>query len=149
MSLEAMRSYCESTYMAAMAASYPDVAVKFDNTQFLQPQTMWVDFCIIDGKSFACNMGTLKVDRHVGIVQMALLVPENAGTAVGNPVMDFSGKVFREQKVRLSDGAVVVFRTPSFHYGAMFSERGLRPESMLGFYPMVTRVPYWRDEPPQ
>jgi hypothetical protein len=84
-------------------------------------------------------MGTRKVDRHVGIVQITVLVPQRSGTALANTLAEFSGKVFRATHAALSDGANVTFRTPQF------TSTG----QQLGFFPIVVRIPYWRDEAPQ
>lgn len=139
MSLESLRVYAESALQSAMATAYPGVSVRYENARFHQPETAFVDFCLLDGKSFAANMGTRKVDRHVGVAQIDVMVPERSGTSQGNQIAEFAGKVFREQSAGLSDGARVIFRTPAFTY---VGRQG-------GFYRIMVRVPYWRDEAPQ
>jgi hypothetical protein len=139
MSLESLRVWAEGTIQTAMHASYPAVRIKFDNSPFQQPDLIWTAFCILDGKSVAVNLGTLKVDRHVGLVQFDVLAPQNSGTSYANQIAEFGGKQFREKKVSLSDGAVVVFKTPAFrHMG-----------TSGGFYRICVSVNYWRDEPAQ
>jgi len=139
MSLDSMRVYVESTYQAAMQASHPSVPVRFDNINFQQPQTAWADLCILSGKSFAANLGSKVVDRHVGIVQVNILVPQRSGEKLANDLAEFSGQVFRRKNQILSDGAVARFRIPEF----------ARSGQSLGFYSVIVRIPYWRDERPQ
>ena len=139
MSMETLRVWAESTIQSAMHISYPAVPIKFDNAPFKQPDTAWTAFCLLDGKSTAVNLGTIKVDRHVGLVQFDVLVPQNSGTKLANLICEFGGKQFRDQRVTLSDGAVVKFQTPSFrHMG-----------TSGGFFRTVCSVVYWRDEFPQ
>ena len=139
MSMETMRIWAESAIQSALHTSYSSVPIKFDNAPFLQPDTTWVAFCVLDGKSFALNLGTVKVDRHVGLLQADVMVPQNTGTSEGNTLAEFIGKLFREQRIGLSDGASIIFQVPDYmHLGVQG-----------GFYRIMCRVPFWRDEPPQ
>lgn len=136
MSLESLRVWAESTIQTAMHVSYPAISIKFDNSPFQQPDRAWTAFCILDGKSVAVNLGTVKVDRHVGVLQFDVLVPQNTGTSQANLIAEFGGKQFREKKISLSDGAVLTTKTPSLrHMG-----------TSGGFFRICVSVGYWRDE---
>lgn len=139
MSLETLRIYSESAVQTGMRNTYPSIKVKFDNTPFVQPDSTWCAFCIIDGRSAIVNIGTLKVDRHVGFVQFDAMVPQNSGTSQANRLVEYFGHLFRDKVVGLSDGAKVVFKSPQFIPLGISN----------GFYRLCCRVSYWRDEAPQ
>lgn len=139
MSLDALRQYAESATMAFMAAHYPGTPTRFENVSFTQPATQWAAVYVLDGKSFLANIGTKKVDRHVGLIQLDVMVPAFAGTKPAYAIGEAWGKVFRDQDVRLPDGAVTKFKT--YEVTNMGTHNG--------FYRVVFRVPYWRDEPAQ
>jgi hypothetical protein len=139
MSTDSHREYAENATLAFMNTNFPGVPVKFQNVDFSQPQTTWVAFYLIDGKSFMCNLGTRKVDRHVGLLQLDVMVPAKAGTKAAYAIGEAWGKAFRDQDVGLSDGAVAKSKTYDV------TDMG----SHNGFYRVAFRVAYWRDEPPQ
>lgn len=135
MSLAYLQKYTEMTTMTGMN----NIPVKYDNIPFVQPDTVWGAVCIIDGKSAIVNLGTLKVDRHVGFVQFDVMVPQNTGTRQAAQLAEQFGKLFRDKIVSLDDGAKVVFKSPQFITLGISN----------GFYRMCCRVAYWRDEIPQ
>lgn len=137
MTLASTRQYAESSLATYMAASYPGVPVKFPNVPWQQPETTWVDIHVLDGKSFPAELGVVAVDRHVGLVQVDVLIPRNQGTAVAIAMVEAICTQWRKQHVTLSDNAVLRFRVPEYHD---LGENG-------GFYRMCGRVPYVRDEP--
>lgn len=137
MSLDSHRKQAESAILSAMTAAYPSVKIKFQNANFRQPETPWIAFFMLDGKSLQANLGASSVDRHVGLVQIDVQVPNNSGTKNGNAIAEFCGNVFRKTRVVLDDGAVVRYRTPEF---TSLGEQ-------VGFYRIMCRVAYWRDEP--
>lgn len=138
MSLDAHRESVESTLMARMAVTYPAVRIKFNNAPFVQPETAWIAVHIIDGSGMVTNLGRgRQIDRHVGQVQVDVLVSQNSGTKEGNLIAGFIGDIWRLQHVSLSDGAVVKYRVPNI----------MDSEDQGGFHRMILRVPYWRDEP--
>jgi hypothetical protein len=136
MSQESMRIWTENTVLAAMQASYPAVGVRFGNAVFLQPDTPWAKLVVIEGSSFGVNLGTRKVDRHVGLVQFDVLVPDRQGAALGNQIAEFIGDTLKTRKVRLADGAPVTFHEPTY---MDWGRSG-------GFYRIICRVGFWRDE---
>ncbi len=138
MSLEHLRIYSQSRLLTAMNAQYPAIPIQFDNAPFVQPDTMWGGFSIMDGNSKIVSLGTQKVDRHVGFVQFDVLAPQNSGTAVATQVAEFVGRTFRDVITQLPDQSKVVFKSPQF------ISRGMQN----GFYRMCMRCAYWRDEPP-
>jgi len=137
MSLEAMRLWVETNVQTAMANAYPAIPVKYDNARFIQPETTWTSLRLIDGKSFGTNLGNHKVDRHVGLIQFDVLVPEHTGTSQANTIASFIGDFMKNRKIGLSDGSSVVLRQPEYKNIG-------RNE---GFYRVMCRVPYWRDDP--
>jgi hypothetical protein len=139
MSVESLRVWAESTVQTGMTTNYPSVPMRFENASFLQPDTTWATFIVLDGKSFLANIGTLKVDRHVGLFQFDVMLPINSGTSLGGQIAQFVGDLLRARNVSLSDGAVLVTKSPQI------TNLGIQN----GFYRIMCRVPYWRDEPPQ
>lgn len=137
MSLDTMRSYAENSLATFMNANYPSVPVKYSNVPWRQPETEWVDIHVLDGKAFAAELGRVAVDRHVGLLQVDVLVPRNTGTSAAFQLIEAICNIWRKVDVSLSDNAVVKFRIPEFHD---MGENG-------GFYRVCGRVPYIRDEP--
>ncbi len=122
--------------MSAMASQHPNVPVKYDNVTFNQPDTMWSAFCVMDGHAMAVNIGTQKVDRHLGFVQFDAMAPANTGSSQAVKLAEFGGSLFREQNVLLTDNSRVIFKVPSIITIGLSG----------GFFRMCMRCSYWRDE---
>jgi hypothetical protein len=136
MSLEAQRVWVETLFKNQIGAQYPAVPIKFENAHFIQPETPWVALFILDGSAFQTELGVQTVDRHTGLVHVDVLVPQHTGTSRANTIAEFVGNVFRRQTATMSDGAVVRFRVPSM----------TKLGEQSGFYRLVCRIPYIRDE---
>ena len=81
MSVAAQHQSVETLFMTAVAAGpYASAPIKFENAPFKQPETPWFALTLLDGNSFSTNLNPgKKIDRHVGIVQVDILVPELTG----------------------------------------------------------------------
>ena len=137
MSLESCRVWVETTFKTAMTASHPTVPVKYENAPFRQPTTEWVALHILEGSAFPTELGPTPCDRHVGIIQIDVLVPADHGTVVANTLAEFTGSVFRLIHVTLSDQAYLRTEVPSFKYWGIQN----------GFFRVTVRVKFKRDEP--
>ena len=137
MSLESLRVWGESKIQTLMNTNYPSMPVHFDNTPFNQPDTAWCAFSLLDGHSMLINIGTKKIDRHLGIIQFDCLVPQNTGTVLAHTVVELVGQAFRDTVAGLSDGAKIVVKVPVY---ANLGTSG-------GFFRMNVRLPFCRDEP--
>lgn len=137
MSLEALRVYSEGLVQTSMNSQYPAITVKYENAPFPQPDGAWASFSVNDGHGLLVNIGTRKVDRHLGIVQFDSLVPQNTGTSMANQVAEYIGNIFRDSQALLQDGSKVIFKAPSY---ISLGVQG-------GFYRICMRCGYWRDEP--
>ena len=138
MSFDLHNKSVETTLNSALAGSYPGTMLHFDNVAFAQPEGAWVAVTLIDGKSRQTELGPKVIDRHVGFVQIETLVPELTGTTTCRKMAEFCGNVFRRQTVYLPDGARVIYRIPEY------ISRGTNK----GYYCIMSRIPYWRDEYP-
>ena len=139
MSMESHRVWFETTLAAGMAAHYPAVPICFENAPFRQPETEWIAAFLLDGPSYQIEIGVPSRDRHVGLVHIDVLAPLNTGTSRANALAEFVGNLLRQREVILNDGAQLRMRAPSYQ----------RAGVQNGFYRIIVKVGYWRDEMPQ
>jgi Bacteriophage related domain of unknown function len=115
MSKESMRAYVETRVKNLMAANYPTTPIQYDNVPFIQPKSEhYIAIHILDGESFQANLGNSFRERHPGVLQIDVLAPRDMGTKLQNQIAKTIGTAFTALNDRLSDGASVVFRTPSY-----------------------------------
>lgn len=140
MSMDAHRQQAELTVQQAAATAYPAVLLAWENVPFTQPETTWMKTFLVEGRGFLTNLGRgRQIDRHVGLVQVDVMVPENVGTSPAIQLAEWAGKLFRLQTVSLADNAVVRYRVPEV------ANHGIQN----GFFRTTMRVLYCRDEVPQ
>ena len=137
MSRDAHNKSFETTVASALAGTYPNVLIQYDNVPLEQPDGPWVATCLMDGRGRQMELGPVTTDRHVGFIQIDVLVPQLTGTAVCSQIAEFLGNAFRRQTVFGSDGCRIIYQVPQY------ITRG----NNKGFYCICVRVPYWRDEP--
>lgn len=136
MSLETHRVQVEQAVKNYMTANYPAVPVKYENVPFNQPDGPFVAVYVMSGDSFRANLGGNYRVRHACLIQIDVLVPVDKGTKDANNMAEGLGLLFQEQDVLLSDGARVIYRTPTYE---TMSNQG-------GFYRKMVRIGATRDE---
>jgi len=136
MSLDLQRAYVEKRIADFLAANFVAVPCAFENVPFTQPDSTFAALNIMEGESFRANLGKTYVTRHPGLIQIDVYQPVNTGTKEASDIAEAIGEHFKEHSVRLDDGAVLVFRVPSYPRG---------PKAK-GFFRVMCRVGYYRDE---
>lgn len=137
MSLESQRSYLETRLTNVAPLYTPTPALWFDNLAF-EPNISGnhIVLTILDGDSRPADIGNKTVDRHVGIVQIDVLIPEDSGSAPAKKMADYFGNAFRKIDVILEDGARLVTKIPEY------KNMGTKNS----FYRYVISIPFKRDE---
>ncbi len=139
MSKETLRAYCATTLDAAMAANYPAVPVKYENAEFRQPKTMWMEFGLMEVTNpVRASTGTrTRFQRHYELVAMVINIPENTGTREGSLLAEYVKNLFEDQNVALPSNEALSFKVGK-----------ITPNGLVnGFYQLVVTIPLWRDEP--
>ncbi|WP_170240820.1 phage tail terminator-like protein [Rhodoligotrophos appendicifer] len=127
-----MRSYVAST----LAAALPDTPTHWANQLFAQPDGLFLSVSMNDGESLRANLGAQFTVRHVGRLEVTVFVPQDTGTRALYLAGETVGRTFQELGANLPDSARLLFRTPSYSDGG----------TVGGFYTLVVRIPYLRDE---
>lgn len=137
MSYEAHNHSFEATLKAALLGTYPAVLIQYENTPLNQPEGPWVASFLVDGKARQLELGKITSDRHVGFAQVEVLVPQQTGTKMCRAIAETIGNAFRRQTVFGLDGCRIIYQVPEY------IARG----EHKGFFCIMMRVAYWRDEP--
>lgn len=91
MASDAVRVRIEQLLLAAFAAKRPGTPIGFENTKFDQPKgTPWVYVAYQPNQSRRMNIGTRRVFRHMGIVIISCMAPEDSGTKTINEIRDIA-----------------------------------------------------------
>lgn len=136
MSEDAQRAYIEHRLQSQIEFYEPDWLVDFSNSPE-RVKALRVSYVIMGGKSKRANLGSRKVDRHVGVLQLNVVVPESIGNGKRDRMADWLGSIFNEVEKILKDDSRLHFRVPEFR------DLGTK----LGESVKVVSIPYWRDEP--
>lgn len=136
MSDSAQRRYIENRLKEHLTLTYPAVFFEFNNTKDdpgdKQPR---VFYQIMSGKGARANLGS-KVDRHVGELQLDIMVPEDTGNGLRDQIADFLSGIFNEAEAVLADNSRLHFKVPGS------KEMGVKN----GLSRKVVSVPFWRDD---
>lgn len=139
MTVETQRAAIISRFKTQFDLTYPAVQVRYENHDFNQPDnTTWVALHILGSDdSFQANLGVTNVtERHVGIVQIDIISPEDSGTKTTAEIADFCGKIFSRYEVKSAANESITFKTPS--HTPMGVENGQ--------YRHMVRISFRRDE---
>lgn len=139
MSKDTLRAYCATTLDGAMATDYPLIPVKWENMEFAQPKTTWLETGIFEtANPRHASTGTrTRFHRHFEMIAVTVNVPENKGVKTGNDLAEYVKNLFEDKNVLLSDNNAVSFKV------GKVSPNGLTN----GFYQIVVTIPLWRDTP--
>lgn len=142
MSEASMRSAIEYRLQQAMQVESPPVPVIFENTKAKKPEkSSYVEFTILSGDSRRANLGdpnkgAMRTVRHVGVLQIDVMVPKDTGMGRGTRLAERCASLFDEWAHALPDRATVHFKTPRV------TTMGIGGE----FQRFTVSIPYWRDE---
>ncbi len=140
MSVEAQRIYLSNKFTAGMTAAGVTLPVKMPNNSFDIPvNAPYGEFHIITGPVpiTIAGEGRGKVrNRHIGMVQLTVWMPEDTGVKVGTRAGDKFGEIFQLKLGR--DSAQNVYQ-----FGVLQS---FTPDTKTGYSVAVFRVPFTRDE---
>ncbi len=137
MSEDAQRAWIENFLINRLAADYPTAKFQPENTKFEPPQgAAYISAMILAGDGKAAELGGRRFERHVGVLQVDILYPENEGTGVPTRMGDYICGLFKQNQQLLADDSVLTFRV-----GA---HRSLGVSAEL--YRRSCRIPYWRDD---
>ena len=135
MSEDSMRQWVEDTLITQMGANYPNWGVKIPNVKF-ERDGNYVDYNILEGDSQQTTLGPVASTRHVGVLQLNVMVVQNTGQGEMNAVVASLGSWFGRAGVTLVDCARLVTRTPSPRWMGTSD----------GYAWKAISIPFYRDE---
>ncbi len=137
MSLDALRASTEGTFQAWVNANAPGTPIRFQNVPFVRPSDApFFTFHILDMKTWTANLGSQKIDRHIGTIFIDYAVPPNTGTSAANQMISSAGFIWRYARFLLPDGSSVKFHAPDIH----------QTGDLNGMFVVSLRMIYTRDE---
>jgi len=132
-------SFDDTRYAVEMRMSnnYTTHPVKYENVTFTPPANApWVALTILDGSGINASIGTTRrVQRHSGIIQFDIYVPENNGTKTGKDIADEIDGIFNNVQISAGSSGVITTRVPSL------ATLGVED----GWHHMVLSVAFQRD----
>ena len=133
---DAVRAKVNALIKTAFAASHPGVPVAFENHKFAQPKgAPWVHVAYQPGASVRKDLGASAIWRHMGVVIINVMVPEDTGTAGLMDMCDTAFYAIADQNHALgADGYLKLTR-------AERRNRGL----VNGWYVWNVQVEYFQD----
>lgn len=133
--VEEFRAYVEPRFAEEFSALYPH-KIQFPNIKFAPPKNApYVAFNNLMGDMIPVTLGSVKFDRHIGILQVDVLVPEETGGRDAGLIAEHCAGLFGNLTFRISDVQVVRFK-PS-------TVRTMGAQN--GWFRVMVRTPYWRD----
>lgn len=136
--LDEAREALTSRVKTALAASaYSATPFWYPNTPFIQPtNAIWARMSIIGGEGVQADLGPNPTERHIGIVQFDVVVPEDKGTKTGNDFGEFLGNALKRQQISAGVRNTINLRTPSYSWVGRIDK---------GTDRLVVRIPFYRD----
>lgn len=133
MSDSAVTTYIEKRIVSQVGFSYPEFTVDIRSVPEDESPKR-VAYLLIGGRSARSTLGA-KWDRHIGILQIEVIIPENQGNGERDEVADFLADVFNEHETTLPNDIRIRFKVPSqrdFGTGDGESKK-------------IVSIPYWVD----
>jgi hypothetical protein len=85
MSLDAVREHLTDVFKTGFGTAHPTIPVAWENQRFNRPaNSAYVDFSVQFGAIVRANIGENGRDRHHGLINVQLQVPEDTGTRLLN-----------------------------------------------------------------
>jgi len=137
MSQDAQRAYTENRLINLLAINHPTVTLEIPNTK--QTGTPpYLAYSILEGDGKQAELVPGGYERHVGVLQIDILYPENKGTGDATRLGDWLVRQFSRTAAILNDNSRLNFRTGTHR------EMG----TSSGLYRRVFSIGYWRDDRP-
>ena len=120
-----------------MTDNWTGQPVKYENIPFNQPDgSPWIQMTILPGSGLNASIGTTRsVQRHVGIIQFDVYVPEMTGTGTARTIADSIATIWRNKQFEAGDSGTITTYVPSYQ------SLGVNE----GWYHGVVTVSYQRD----
>ena len=109
-----MISDAETLFATQMAAQQPNVPLRFSNTPIPNTQAVYAELFIIAGDTFPINLGITAKSRNVGMVQISVVGPKDAGAGATGAVAQIAGRIFRRKTRTVGVEGQVVYKDPSY-----------------------------------
>lgn len=137
MSEDTQRAWIEERLINSLPLAPVEADVEINNVKFkTRDGVPYLTYFILGGDGKQAELVQGGYERHVGVLQIDVLVPENTGTGDLSRLAAWATKLFSRESVLLPDNARLRFRVGSHTY------LGVRD----GLARRVVSVPYWRDE---
>lgn len=104
MSFDAVRAAAFDTINAELAPLVPGVPIHFENQKFNQPNGPWIYVAAIPGDSFRSEISSARRYRHFGVINVKVMVPQDAGTKKLNEVTQAAFTVLADRNWNLVGG---------------------------------------------
>jgi hypothetical protein len=116
-SLDSVREELTRRVEVALASSpFSTIPMWYPNRPFIQPSnSIWVMMHIVGGEGIQANLGETPVERHVGMLQFSIMMPEDKGTKQGNDLADFLGKKFSRAQFYTDNNNRLTFKVPQYN----------------------------------
>lgn len=135
MSYTVIVTHIEKRIVSQVGFYHPEFLVDINNVPEDQKKNR-VTYMLLAGKAARSTLGA-KWDRHVGILQLEIMVPESEGNGNRDRVGDFLSDIFNEYEVTLTGDVRLRFKVPAPRdFGCVSGESKL-----------IISVPYWADVP--
>ena len=128
-------THIEKRIVSQVGFYHPEFLVDINNSPEDQ-QGKRVAYFVLGGKSARSTLGA-KWDRHLGILQIDVIIPENQGNGERDGVADFLADLFNEHEVTLTGDIRLRFKVPS--------QRDFGTSN--GESKKIVSIPYWVDVP--
>lgn len=116
--------------------TYHPIPIQWPNSEFAEPKNApWGVFNFIDGDPFPASVGSGRVNRYVGIIQIDVLVPEDTDMVAGMDMAETAAQVYADKTFTIEPGHYVRFKTGKIE--AVGRQNGS--------YRFMARVPFQRD----
>ena len=140
MSTESFRAKVATHFAQKWATAFPLVPVQYDNVKFKQPvDTPWVSFIVVNGDRYPTTIGKNAARRQEGIVNIAIMVPEETGTQDSNKMVDEVIKIFQELKITVS----------AFARASFFDTEVRMRGNISGYYTQNVMISFFHDQEKQ
>ena len=136
MSEDNQRAWIETYLSGLVLAQQPDVTLKFPNTKGNKPDTPYLEYFVLGGDAKQAELVEGGFERHVGVLQVDVMVAEDSGTGIATRLADWVVKQFSRKSQELAGGERLRFRV------GRHVDRGVKD----GLYIRSCSIPYWRDE---
>lgn len=119
MKIEALRERVYSIIANSISVEYPDAKVSYDNQPFVTPtEGEWLHASMIPGSVRRGSLGTsYVVFRTEGVINVACMTPEEAGTKNLNGICSNILNAFQDSSFRTEAGQVSTYRAEIYNRG--------------------------------